>query len=431
MNIKQFFHSKIFILLLAVSFNVLATSTTYAQNDSTNSQSASIPKDDAAYATGQEIFEGECSACHELDKVKVGPGLRNVAERRSVEWIQKWVKNSTALIASGDPDAIAVFEEYGKAAMPGFAYSDEEILAVVNFVHNAPIPDIIKDPKQPTGDPLQTQPQDDSTLVIILTIVLILLVLIIFVLVLMSALLSKHLKTKESELDAEDLEVVNQKHSIVKVLTHPAFIGGVTVIALLVGLWLGITKGLYWVGTQGGYAPAQPINFSHKIHAGDNKIDCNYCHTGVRKSKNANIPSPNICMNCHTKVKTESAEIAKIYRAIDYNPETKEYGPNTKPIEWVRIHNLPDLAYFNHSQHVKVGGIECQECHGPIETMEKVYQYSELTMGWCIDCHRKTEVNSKGNAYYDELLKHHEEKKEGEPMTVEDIGGLECSKCHY
>jgi hypothetical protein len=137
-------------------------------------------------------------------------------------------------------------------------------------------------------------------------------------------------------------------------------------------------------------------------------------------------------MNCHSSVKTESPQIQKIWAAADWQPATKTYGPNQKPIEWVRIHNLPDLAYFNHAQHVVVGGVECQTCHGPIETMDVVQQYSLLTMGWCIDCHRKTDVNTKGNAYYDNLVQLHEQAKgKNSKLKVEDIGGLECAKCHY
>ena len=183
-------------------------------------------------------------------------------------------------------------------------------------------------------------------------------------------------------------------------------------------------NGLFSVGVQQGYAPKQPIAFSHKIHAGQYEIDCKYCHIGVTKGKNATIPSVNICMNCHNQIKTGTltgeGEIGKIVAAYE----------NNKPIEWVRIHNLPDLAYFNHAQHVNVGGVECQTCHGPIETMDVVRQHSLLTMGWCIDCHRKTDVNTKGNAYYDKLVELHN-KSSKTPMKVEDEGGLECSKCHY
>jgi hypothetical protein len=185
-----------------------------------------------------------------------------------------------------------------------------------------------------------------------------------------------------------------------------------------------VINGLYGIGIQQGYAPKQPIAFSHKIHAGQYEIDCKYCHVTVARGKSASIPSVNVCMNCHNQIRagavTGEGEIAKVVAAWD----------NKKPIEWVRIHNLPDLAYFNHAQHVTVGGVECQTCHGPIETMDVVRQHSLLTMGWCIDCHRTTNVNSKGNAYYDKLVEYHGNKK-GSPMKVEDIGGLECAKCHY
>jgi hypothetical protein len=146
----------------------------------------------------------------------------------------------------------------------------------------------------------------------------------------------------------------------------------------------------------------------------------------VAISKNANIPSANICMNCHSSITKitgateQSVEIQKIYDAIEKD----------QPIEWVRVHNLPDLAYFNHSQHYNVGGVECETCHGLLEEMEVVHQYANLTMGWCIDCHRTTDVNTKGNAYYDHLVELHNEQSD-EPLMVEDIGGLECSKCHY
>jgi len=203
-------------------------------------------------------------------------------------------------------------------------------------------------------------------------------------------------------------------------MQSPGFI--FLVVFLVAGIsFKTIIDGLFSIGVQQGYQPKQPIAFSHKVHAGQYEIECKYCHTGAMKGRSANIPSPNICMNCHTQIRkgtiTGETEIAKIVAAYE----------NNTPIEWVRIHNLPDLAYFNHAQHVNVGGIECQTCHGPIQEMDVVKQYSLLTMGWCIDCHRKTDVNTKGNAYYDNLLELHDSKA----MKVEDIGGLECAKCHY
>ena len=247
---------------------------------------------------------------------------------------------------------------------------------------------------------------------------IIVLVLILVVLILITTILQKYLNQRD-DLDEDDKAIVNPTFSFDGLIKSKPFIFIVTFLFAAIAFKV-VINNLYAVGIQKGYAPKQPIAFSHKIHAGQYEIDCNYCHTGVRKSKSANIPSPNICMNCHSAIKTESPEIQKIYAAIE----------NNKPIEWVRIHNLPDLAYFNHSQHVKVGGIECQTCHGEIQEMEVVQQHALLTMGWCIDCHRKTDVNTKGNDYYSKLVELHDAESK-EALKVEDIGGLECSKCHY
>jgi hypothetical protein len=187
-----------------------------------------------------------------------------------------------------------------------------------------------------------------------------------------------------------------------------------------------------------GYQPEQPIHFPHDLHAGAMKIECQYCHSGAFKSKNASIPSLNVCMNCHKTIdrrhdQTEaSPEIAKIYDAIGWDPKTSKYdSTKAHPIQWVRVHNLPDFVYFNHSQHVKVQGLKCQTCHGPVETMKEVYQYSPLTMKWCIQCHKRTDVNVKGNAYYEKMEAVHDLIKAGKPVTEAAMGGIECGKCHY
>jgi hypothetical protein len=194
-------------------------------------------------------------------------------------------------------------------------------------------------------------------------------------------------------------------------------------------------NGMMGIGVYEGYQPEQPIFFSHKIHAGQNGINCVYCHSGVEKSKISNIPSANVCMNCHKYIQegavTGKTEIAKIYAALDFDPATQTYGKNTKPIKWVKVHTLPDHVYFNHAQHVTVGKQECATCHGPIEQMDTVRQHSSLTMGWCIDCHRKTEVKMEGNAYYNELHAKLAAKYKGQPITVDKMGGIECGKCHY
>ena len=204
------------------------------------------------------------------------------------------------------------------------------------------------------------------------------------------------------------------------------------------------------VGVDQGYQPIQPIHYSHRIHAGDNQIECKYCHSSARTSKTSGIPSLNVCMNCHKSISevadatsefssvTEDyskefydKEIQKLYKATGWDPATQSYTGETQAVEWVRIHNLPDFAYFNHSQHVSVAGVQCQTCHGPVEEMEIMYQNAPLTMGWCINCHRETNVKMDGNPYYEKI---HEElsKKYGvEQLTAAQMGGLECGKCHY
>ena len=220
-----------------------------------------------------------------------------------------------------------------------------------------------------------------------------------------------------------------------------AFFARKSLVTLTVFIILGFGVNSAWnlmlgVGVTKGYAPEQPIAYSHKLHSGINGIDCNYCHHSARHGKSAAIPSANVCMNCHTYINegpSGKAEIQKIYDAVGFDPEKGQYieGYEQKPIKWVRIHNLPDHAYFNHSQHVVAGGLECQDCHGAIEEMEVVEQHAELTMGWCIDCHRQTEVKVADNDYYEEMHAKFKENHPGEAFNVEAIGGLECGKCHH
>jgi hypothetical protein len=237
--------------------------------------------------------------------------------------------------------------------------------------------------------------------------------------VLIANLMKDYLRGKK-DLEGHDVELVEQRWDFSKVYKSRAVqvIVGLIFFVVITDI---VIEETYAVGLQQGYQPRQPIAFSHKLHAGEHQINCNYCHTSVYKSESANIPSANICMNCHSQIQKDSPEIRKIYNAIERN----------RPIEWVRVHNLPELAYFNHSQHTKVGGIECQTCHGPIEQMDVVYQYSPLTMGWCINCHRETPLNTEGNGYYDNLVKIHGEKNQAAAFTVASNGGTECSKCHY
>ncbi|MDX1627727.1 MAG: c-type cytochrome [Fulvivirga sp.] len=418
--------SSITLLVFFFSYtHVLAQADTVQQQSETEASTGGIPTDAESISNGESLFKANCTTCHRVHQKLVGPALENVYNRApSLDWIVNFVQNSSKVIASGDEYAVELYEEYNKTQMQAFpTFSREDVLDIMAYVkqetEKGPPTAQTQTPGGETGDQaVQGESIPAGYLNAIMIGLVVVLVLILVVLILITTILRKYLNQRE-DLDEDDQAIVNPTFDFSKFIKSKPVIFLATFLFTAIAFKVVINQ-LYAVGIQIGYAPKQPIAFSHKIHAGDYQIDCQYCHTGVRKSKSANIPSPNICMNCHSQVKTQSAEIQKIYAAIE----------NDRPIEWVRVHNLPDLAYFNHSQHVNVGEIECQTCHGPIEEMEVVQQHSLLTMGWCIDCHRTTEVNAKGNDYYDKLLELHEEEGDG-AMTVEDIGGLECSKCHY
>jgi len=406
--------------ILVILFTILLTNTTSFSQDAA------------------KIFKGNCASCHKPTAVKlIGPGLLGVKSRWPDQTkLIAWVRNSTEFLKTGDPYATKLYNDYGQSVMPAQNLTDAEIIAVMDWADkggDAPPPPDTAGVVGPTVIP----PTDSSnTLYILLGIGVLLTVLILV------------LSTVKKSLEA----LLNDKRGIVVVPKPERTLGQrfrywvsnnkkiVAIIGLFAVIW--VLKqgwdGLLGVGVYTNYAPEQPIKFSHKLHAGENQIACVYCHSGVEKSKHANIPSANVCMNCHAYIQEGpidgKEEIGKIYAALDYNPETRKYGTNQKPIEWIRVHSLPDHAYFNHSQHVKVGKIECTQCHGPVDSMEVVKQYSPLTMGWCINCHRETEVAFKDNKYYEDLHKKFVEDpkyKKGDKFTIAKLGGLECSKCHY
>ncbi|MBB6001745.1 c-type cytochrome [Arcicella rosea] len=374
-------------------------------------------------AEGEQIFKNNCAACHNTsDETLVGPGLKGIGERRPLDWIVKWVHNPQAVIASGDKYANDLFKKFNQAQMTAYPnYSEDQIKSVIAYIDAQAAPAA---PVAGEGGAVATTPAEGSSNGGMMQYILVaLLGVMILVLVALLSIVSSLSKLASVDPNSDEAKNVPFFQKIAengkKLAANSAFkTGAALLITLLIGKATIDTA--YGVGIHQGYAPEQPIQFSHKLHAGQYEINCNYCHTGVYKGKGANIPSANICMNCHNVIKRESPEIQKIYRSLE----------NDEPIQWVRVHNLPDLAYFNHSQHTNVGGLECTNCHGEINKMEVVEQRSSLTMGWCIDCHRKTEVNTKDNAYYDKLVELHN-KENKEPLKVQNIGGLECSKCHY
>lgn len=410
---------------LLVTLLVLSTSlVSFAQD--------AVSKDPADIAAGKALFNANCKSCHRVDQKLIGPALAGVTGRApSIQWLKDWIHNSAKVVASGDPYATALFAEYKGSQMTAFtSLTDAQIMQILAYVE-APV----EAPPAQTTTTAQTAGEGgipSTYLNAIIGGMVLILILLLVTLVIVARVLKASLNQRS--LNEIDNEVVNSPITIGSSLRSPAFTFIVVFIVSAIAFKT-VIDGLYSVGVQQGYQPKQPIAFSHKIHAGQFEIDCKYCHTTVMRSKQANIPSPNICMNCHSQIRTGTltgdSEIKKIYTAVGYDPDKGEYSGVTKPIQWVRIHNLPDLAYFNHAQHVNVGGIQCETCHGPIKEMEVVKQYSLLTMGWCINCHRQTDVAAKGNAYYDKLMQLHDPNNTGKKMKVENIGGLECGKCHY
>lgn len=408
----------------------------------------------ADVAEGEKLFTANCTSCHAINEKVVGPALKDVHKRREAAWLTKWIKNSQALIKSGDATAVALYKENNESVMTSFEnLSDGQIASIVEYIKAesekpaaAATASVAGDSGAATSSAGATDGFYNSTTFWGLSIIAIILFVIVFILFSIRKVVDQLYAQKFPEAAAEEAEqTISWKERPTSVRyklfkKHPV-VGTIVVILAftVVGGLVGFDYGNKEVGVQQGYAPVQPINYSHELHAGKYKINCLYCHSGADKSKQATIPSASTCMNCHMHVTASknydgkvSPEIQKIYNAVGWDADKKAYDPNKQqsPIKWVRIHNLPDLAYFNHSQHVKVGKVECQACHGPIETMKVVSQQSSLQMGWCINCHREAKVDVANNDYYQKL--HEDLKAQGKSYaTVANVGGLECGKCHY
>lgn len=387
---------------------------------------AQTPRDEPTYKSGETIFKANCTSCHKVGEKLIGPALAGVYDKYDKEWLYSWIRNSQEMVNSGDADAVAIFNEYNGSVMtafPGLTNEDiDNVLQYIKVETEVPPPVSVTDVQNGgTGS--------SSQMWIFLAIISTILLAILFILNRITGTLGELVREKMGLL-------VPEKWSFSDLLMSRKMMT-LASLALIIFVGYKTVDNAQRLGRQQNYQPTQPIAFSHELHAGINEIECQYCHSGAAKGKSAVIPSANVCMNCHKAVKEGpkygTTEIAKIYEAVGWDPDALEYTGEEKPIEWVRIHNLPDHVYFSHAQHVNAGNLECQTCHGPIEEMEKVYQYSTLGMGWCINCHRNTEVDFQGNDYYQIYEKYHEQMKNGDikQVTVEDIGGLECQKCHY
>lgn len=397
---------------------------------------------------GEKLFKQNCAVCHtsHTDQKLTGPGLAGVFDRAPKgDWLKKWILNNQKLIKSGDAYANKIYNDFGKAQMNVFEgqLSEQDVDAILAFIAGPP-----PGAPAPSGggevaiNEEGTEKQGGiDPLYMILGVIVILAILLVTLRSVRTALQNTSNRAEGKE-DLQDITFWQEVRLWMG--TNRRLVGVFGIIIAFIGMkscWDACYDiGVYYDWQTGkGYKPEQPIKFSHKLHAGDNEIACQYCHSSVEKSRHAGIPTVNVCMNCHKGISSgpqyKEKEIAKIYEAAGYDVKNGVYDDSKQnPLKWIKVHNLPDHVYFNHSQHVVVGKIDCATCHGDLKKMTVAEQKSPLTMKWCIDCHRNTEVAMEGNAYYDRLHKVLKEKYAGQydvRMTVEKIGGLECAKCHY
>ena len=423
---------KLFLLLFAIL--ILAPFKSYSYDLPKTFSDLSDAEVASRVDEGQKLFKANCAACHKVDAKLIGPPLANVWQQwETQDEIIQWVHNSQELIKSGNPTANKIFKEYNGSVMPAFAQlSEEQIESIIDYYVQAEQQGLLSgNAKAPAGGgeggatTALAKPANNGWILYVVIAAL------AFMAIVLSSITSK-LHTVVGDKIGEPVE----KQPLIGKISKKKVISTVVILAV-VFLGYNLVNGAIELGRSQGYQPEQPIKFSHALHAGQNKIDCQYCHSGADKSRHAMIPSIAVCMNCHKYVdsgpKYGKKEIAKIYKYSGWDPSQGMFTKEPKPIEWVKIHNLPDHVYFNHAQHVKVGGIKCQTCHGNVQEMEVVKQFAPLSMGWCINCHRNTDVQFANNDYYSIFEKYHDEIKKGERsgVTVKDIGGTECGKCHY
>jgi mono/diheme cytochrome c family protein len=428
-------------LFISLAIMLCLSSSSYAQEAAAAPVAAATT--DAAPGgdpvKGKEIFNANCAACHKLDAKATGPALRGVGNKYEKAWLYKWIHNSSDLIKSGDAAAVKIYEEYNKVQMSAFPQLSEADIDNIIAYTMEPIaaPPVTASTETVPGP--NTNASGVSNDIVLGALALVMGILVVM-LIMVNNVLRKVAATKGITVAPKEPRI-----SIWKAFAKNQFLVLVSAIFMILAGAYFIYGYLMQIGIDQDYAPVQPIHYSHRIHAGSNGINCNYCHSSARVSKHSGIPSLNVCMNCHKSIAEVSDttateeyskafydnEIAKLYKAVGWDKDNQKYTGKTEPVKWIRIHNLPSFVYFNHSQHVNVAGVECQTCHGPVQTYEIQKQFAPLTMSWCINCHRKTEVKMEGNEYYTKIHEQLSKKYGVEKLTAAQMGGLECGKCHY
>ena len=409
------------VVLFSLAFTIFFSANSFAQD-------------------GKALFKSKCSSCHSITGKPglTAPDLVGVLDRiPGGGWKYDWVHDPAGMIAKDDY-AKALKAKYAQMMTPFPELDSASIDAILNYANNPPVTatttTVTTDPNQPG--------EEESNPWFLIAIIFCILIVLIATLRFTKIHLANAVREKEG-LPEEPAQpfmaaarswVDNNKKLVA--LLGVLFFGWLVVKGWYTAKAVGVYAEEVKPGVWEGYHPSQPINFSHQIHAGDNGIQCQYCHSTVEKSKTASIPSAMTCMNCHKSI-AETAnpgskeEIAKIYTAVGYDPATGTYSLTPQPLKWNKVHVLPDHVFFSHQQHVVVGGVACEECHGDVKKMTTVEQQRPLTMGWCVDCHRNTPLKMEGNGYYTELHEKMKEKYKGQPITVAMAGGIECGRCHY
>lgn len=401
----------------------------------------------------------KCATCHHPFKDGTGPKLKDVRSK----WadggakdgsLYTWVRNWESA-AAADPYAKAV-SNVKPTNMDKFpALTDEEITAIFDYVDaqeevtNTAVP----------GGPVEVVEEEAATpwLWIILGFVFV-------VIILSVGGVRRQLTIANARENGEEVDENQSYGAEFKAWAwkNKIYVGIVSLVLVITILVTGMLS-LFSIDVKEGYQPSQPIDFPHSVHAGINGIDCKYCHNSVTESKTAGLPSVNVCMNCHKSVTGTTPEqqekIKNIYEAAGWDGNV--FTGKTKEIVWNKVHVLPDHVYFNHSQHVVAGNVDCIQCHGDMKTMKqtaKVQTVADLnkiegnikltkptlTMGWCIECHDQRaisegDLNTKGDGYYAEIHKRllnndpklYEKYMKDGKVTVKELGGWECAKCHY
>ena len=423
---------------------------------------------------GEKLFKANCASCHNPVKNATGPKMQGVLQKWTdageEELIYEWVSNPSKLYNSGKSKMAKAIWDWSPTAMtPQGHLSREEVESIFTYVDNyAPPVAAVGGGSLASNDTLSNDSDSSDYWWWIISFIL---VFVLFAILGVRRELTAAVAAKEGkEFDSTRTFATNSREWLIKnwFVTMLLIVG----VALFSGIEL--FGRAYQLGVYEDYMPSQPVAYSHKLHAGKMGIECKYCHHSAEKSKHAGIPSVNVCMNCHAIVhegpQYGTEEIDKLHKAAGYNKNKQAYNLDEfgdrieEPIVWNKAHNLPDHVYFSHAQHVhtNTANIDCRQCHGPVQnytlgrvsTIDEVNAYAAtdegmergliqltkplLTMGWCIECHNKKEIDLTSSGYYEEIHKRIKLRAdvnnkifEDDKVTVKELGGWECAKCHY